>query len=64
MPLPKKAWNNYSAMYRYSMVARYDGFTDLATFEELKKRDYNHSLQCLNGFKGYVKGQGVPIPEI
>lgn len=64
MPLPSKAWSNYSIMYRYSMACRYDGFTDPDTFEEIKRTDYNHALQCLNGFKGYIKGQGVPIPEL
>lgn len=64
MPISQRAWNNYQMMYRYSMTARYDGFLDRETFEEVKRADYNHSMQCLNGFKGYIKGQGVPIPEI
>jgi hypothetical protein len=64
MPLSQTAWNNYSILYRYSMTARYDGIGDIALFEELKKRDYNHALQCLNRFKGYIKGQGVPLIDI
>lgn len=61
MPLSKNAWNNYRFLYRYSRTARYSGFTDENTFEQLKQNDYNHCLQCLAGFKGYIKGQGVPI---
>lgn len=61
MPLPQKAWDNYHNLYRYSKTARYSGFTEETTFEKLKEMDHNHCLQCLNGFKGYIKGQGVPL---
>ncbi len=61
MPISKKAWDNYKILYRYSRSCRYDGFRNEASFEKAKEIDHNHSLQCLQNLKNYLKSQGVPL---
>ncbi len=61
MAVSKNAWRDYKAMYRYSHTARYEGITDIETFEKLKKLDYSMCIQHMRKFKQYLKGQGLPI---
>lgn len=65
MPLPKGAYKNYMDLFHYSQTARYDGvIPDLKTFEELRKADYQHALQCFTNFKKYMVDQGVITQQI
>lgn len=59
MRITKNAWNDYKSLYRYSHTARYEGITDIITFEKLKEIDHSYCLQHLERFKNYIKGQGL-----
>jgi hypothetical protein len=61
MRITKNAWREYKALFKYSQTARYEGITDLATFELLKHLDHLYCLQHLENFKKYVQGQGVKV---
>jgi hypothetical protein len=61
MPITKNAWRAYKALYRYSHTARYEGVTDIKTFNTLKEIDYGFAKQNLVFFAKYIKGQGVTI---
>jgi len=61
MEISRNAWTNYKALYRYSRTARYNGFKTAGSFDRIMEIDHNSALQCLNAFKGYIKGQGVPV---
>jgi hypothetical protein len=61
MSLSKTAWKNYKSLYRYAHTARYEGITDVHTFEILMHNDYQYCLLHIADFKKYVQGQGLPI---
>lgn len=61
MPITRNAWREYKNLYRYSHTSRYEGITDIATFEKLKEIDYSYCKIHLDTFKKYIKGQGLPI---
>lgn len=49
----------YDALFEYSWMSRYDGFTDLETFQEIKKMDYNDAIRRCNYIKSYAVRLGV-----
>ena len=55
MPLSKEAWQQYNDLMNYSKEARNN-----ETNEEMRG-DYESCVQLLQGFKTYIKSQGVPI---
>ena len=59
MPITNNAWREYKALFDYSKTARYEGFTDFKTYNELKEGDYNKCLVHLANFKKYIEGKGV-----
>jgi len=61
MKISRNAWREYKNLYQYSRTARYNGITDIETFEQLKQIDHKYCLEHLKRFKKYVKGQGVNI---
>ncbi len=61
MRIQRTAWRNYSTLYHYSRTARYEGLTDMNTFESLMQTDHYCCLTHLADFKKYIIGQGVPI---
>ncbi len=61
MSITRNAWADYKNLFRYSQQARYDGFTDFDTFEELMKDNLVECKKHFDSFKKYIKGQGVPI---
>jgi hypothetical protein len=61
MPITRRAWNEYKSLYRYSHTSRYEGITDIETFDKLKEIDYGYCKIHLEAFKKYIKGQGLPI---
>jgi hypothetical protein len=61
MQITKNAWREYKNLFLYSRTARYEGITDIATFEQLKKTDHFYCLQHLENFKKYIQGQGVSL---
>ena len=61
MSITKKAWKDYKALYRYSHAARYEGVTDIDTFEQLKQIDYKYCCTHIEEFRKYLKGQELPI---
>ncbi len=61
MMITRNAWREYKNLYRYSHTSRYEGITDIDTFEKLKEIDYGYCKVHLNAFKKYIKGQGLPI---
>jgi hypothetical protein len=61
MAIQDTARQNYMNLFHYSQTARYEGFKDLKTFNILKKKDYEHSLECFNQFKKFIITNQVPI---
>lgn len=61
MPISRTACNNYMQLFHHSQTARYDGFEDLATFNELKRDDYQQALQWFDAFKKFVGSSGVAM---
>lgn len=61
MRIAKGAWREYKNLFHYSRTARYEGITDIATFEKLKQMDHAYCLQHLESFKKYMQGQGLGI---
>ncbi len=61
MPISRNAWREYKSLYNYSRSARYEGITDVVTFETLKEQDHKFCLKHLSNFKKYIAGQGIPI---
>lgn len=61
MPINDKAWKNYKALYRYSHTARYEGITDIKTFEQIMSINYTFCLIHIDELKKYLRGKGLPI---
>lgn len=61
MRITKGAWREYKNLFNYSRTARYEGVTDISTFELLKQIDHSYCLQHLENFKRYIESQGVAI---
>lgn len=68
MTITKNAWREYKNLFAYSQTARYEGVTDISTFEILKKADHGYCLKHLENFRKYIEGQGVvlspPVPPV
>lgn len=64
MAITEAAWRNYDALWNYSHTARYDGVTDIDTFNILRKHDHFYCLQHLDFIKKYVKGKGLDISTL
>ena len=52
---------SFDRLFEYSRTARYDGFTDFNTFQQLKKADYIDALKICEYIKNYVRKNGVPV---
>lgn len=61
MQITKNAWREYKNLFNYSRTARYEGITDIATFEQLKQIDHSYCLKHLDNFRRYIEGQGVTL---
>lgn len=61
MLIARRSWNDYKSLYRYSQTSRYEGITDIETFDKLKQMDYAYCKVHLEAFKKYMKGQGLPV---
>jgi hypothetical protein len=61
MPISDTAFSNYMNLFHYSQTARYDGIEDMNAFNELRKRDHDHSLQCFRDFKKFIITSGVKM---
>lgn len=61
MSIRKGVWREYKALFSYSRTARYEGITDIETFEKLKEVDHSYCLRHLENFKKYIRSQGVDI---
>lgn len=62
MRIKKGAWNEYKALFQYSRTSRYEGInTDVDTFEEIMKTDYECCLIHLENFKKYIESQGLRV---
>lgn len=61
MPINQQAFKHYRALYKYSRIARYDGISDLNTFEQLRQRDYQDCQHHLTELKKYIINSGVPV---
>jgi predicted acetyltransferase len=59
MKISRKAWRSYQTMYQNSKNSRYNGITDLETFEELLQGDYQSSLENLVFLTKYLNGRGI-----
>jgi hypothetical protein len=55
MPISREAWQQYNDLMNFSKEARNN-----ETNEEMRK-DYEACLFLLDGFKTYVRSQGLPI---
>ena len=64
MQITNNAWGEYKSLYNYSRTARYEGITDIATFDKLKQIDHSYCLKHLDNFKKYIVGRGVKIPPM
>ncbi len=61
MRITKNAWREYKNLFNYSRTARYEGITDISTFEQLMKLDHAFCLIHLENFKKYIERQGIKI---
>jgi hypothetical protein len=61
MRITKGAWREYKNLFNYSRTARYEGITDIKTFEQLKQVDHGYCLQHLDNFKKYLESQGLTL---
>jgi len=61
MPLSQVAWNHYNSLWNYSYASRYEGITDIQTFETLKQIDHSYAMQNVDFLRKYVVGLGLPI---
>jgi hypothetical protein len=61
MRLTRNAWREYRNLFNYSRTARYEGISDFATFEQLKKLDHAYCVQHLDNFKKYMGSQGLAV---
>ncbi len=52
-------WANYKSLYRYSHTARYDGISDMLTFQESLKEDHKNCKEHLIAVKKYVTDHGL-----
>ncbi len=59
MRIKRGAWLEYKRLFDYSRTARYEGFTDIESFNELKKNDHELCLKHLDNFKKHIKSQGL-----
>lgn len=61
MKITRGAWREYRSLHQYSKTARYEGLSDIQTFERLKEVDHQHCVKHLDNFKLYIAKQGVSI---
>lgn len=61
MRITKSAWREYKNLFTYSRTARYEGISDIDTFQQLKQIDHSYCLSHLSNFKKYVQSQGVSV---
>jgi hypothetical protein len=61
MRINKGAWSDYKSLYQYSKSSRYEGITDIDTFEKIKKIDHSYCLIHLENFKKYMKSQSIDV---
>ena len=52
-------YKNYNRLYTLSRSARYEGFTDIETFQKLKASDYEIATQYSKRWKAYMKKLGL-----
>lgn len=57
MPVSWNAWDSYQTLREHSNAARYNGFTDEATFQALWETNYNFCFQIFSGYKSYINNQ-------
>lgn len=62
LQLSNKAFKNYQALMKYSRSARYNGFTDLSTFEVLRHHEMSLCENYLKDFKNYIRSKGTTLP--
>ena len=55
MRITRNAWREYKNLFNYSRTARYEGITDISTFEQFKQIDHSYCLQHLENFKNTLK---------
>jgi HEPN domain len=63
MRITKGAWREYKNLFNYSRTARYEGITDVDTFELLKQQDHSYCLIHLENFKKYIESQGISLDK-
>ena len=61
MPINRLAYKHYRELHNYSRAARYDGMTDIATFEVIMKANFSYCEQHLSELRKYIVSQGLPI---
>lgn len=55
LKIARGAYTSYISLYKHSKTARYDGIeTDHATFEILKKNDWNECVKHFENLKKYM----------
>lgn len=55
--------DDYSALFRYSRRARYEGIHDPQRFSIICRSDYTDARKRMGGLLGYFEGRGVPIRQ-
>lgn len=61
MQVKENIFKAYDILFEYSRSARYNGFTDFDTFQQLKKADYEDALKRWDYIKKYIIEKGVPL---
>lgn len=57
--IPNEAWEHYRNLYNYSRTSRYNGFTDIDTFQSLMKTDYSYCKTHIERLKNYMAKNNV-----
>lgn len=64
MKITRSAWREYKNLFNYSRTARYEGITEMNTFQNLKEIDHGYCVLHLENFKKYIEGQGIILDNI
>lgn len=59
LKLNQQTYKSYIRLYQYSRTARYDGITDIASFQKMKEADYTNALLDIDYLRKFLKGKGI-----
>jgi hypothetical protein len=61
MQVKRSIFEDYDTLFEYSWTARYDGFTNFETFQNLKKGDHLDAVKRVDQIRRYAMANGVSL---